>query len=123
MKQRDFLLAAALMAPSIPHAIAEQSATKKRLAVVNPSVKLEDMDRDPYTRIFFDELKRLGYVEGENLIVERYSGEARLERYETVAHEVVDTNPDVIATIGTPMTRRFKAATSTIPIVTMTGDP
>ena len=69
------------------------------------------------------ELKRLGFVEGQNLIVDRYSAEGVSERYDAVAREVVATNPDVIYTGGTPITRRFKAATSTMPAVTMTGDP
>ena len=81
------------------------------------------MQADPNNRVFFEELKRLGYVEGENLIVERYSGLGRLERYKSLAHEVVDTKPDLICSVGAPLTLRFKAATSTIPIVAITGDP
>ena len=42
----------------------------------------------PY-RAFFDELSRLGYVEGQNLAVERYSGEGRPERYAELARDVV----------------------------------
>jgi putative ABC transport system substrate-binding protein len=47
------------------------------LAFVNPSIKLQDLERDPLIGVFFDELKRQGFLEGENLIVERYSAEAR----------------------------------------------
>jgi hypothetical protein len=32
-------------------------------------------------RVFLEELGRLGYVEGQNLVVERYSGEGRTEGY------------------------------------------
>lgn len=35
----------------------------------------------------------------------------------------MDSKPDLIYTAGTPLTLRFKAATNTIPIVTITGDP
>src|SRR6266446_8901820 len=76
--------------------IIQHSTTKKRIAQVVPSTKVDEMKADPVTKPFFDELKRLGYVEGENLIVERYSGEGRLERYDSLAHEVVDTKPDLI---------------------------
>ena len=130
MERRDFILGlggAALYSNAARgqqnSPIAQHSTTKKRIAQVVPSTKVEDMQADPNTRLLIDELKRLGYVEGENLIVERYSGEGRLERYESLAHEVVDTKPDLILTAGTPLTLRFKAATSTIPIVTITGDP
>jgi putative ABC transport system substrate-binding protein len=68
-------------------------------------------------------LKRLGYVEGKNLVVDRYSAEGNFNRYADLAREVVSTHPDLIFTTGSPMTLRFKAATSTIPIVALTGDP
>src|SRR6266478_996683 len=130
MKRRDFILGLGGAALCLNAArgqqnppIIQHSTTKKRIAQVVPSTKVDEMKADPVTKPFFDELKRLGYVEGENLIVERYSGEGRLERYESLAHEVVDTKPDLIFTTGTPLTLRFKAATSTIPIVTFTGDP
>jgi ABC-type branched-subunit amino acid transport system substrate-binding protein len=45
---------------------------------------------------FFEELRRLGDVEGENLAVERYSGEGRPERFADLAREVVSRNPDLI---------------------------
>ena len=123
MNRRDFLLAAAMLAPGMRPAMAQQSAAKKRVAGVTTSTKLENMRSDPNFRTFFDELKRLGYVEGENLILDLYSAEGIAERYEALAREVVSTNPDLIYTTGTPLTLRFKAATSTIPVVTMTGDP
>jgi len=86
--------------------ITQQSTTKKRIAQVVPSTKVDQMKADPATKPLFDELKRLGYVEGENLIVERHSGEGRLERYDSLAHEVVDTKPELIRTLGTPLTLR-----------------
>jgi len=103
--------------------IAQHPTTKKRLAMVSPAGRAADIGTEGAGLAFFDELKRLGYVEGKNLIVERYSGEGRLERYESLAHEVIDTKPDLINSIGAPLTLRFKAATNTIPIIAMTGDP
>jgi putative ABC transport system substrate-binding protein len=130
MRRRDFILglgSAALCSNAArgqqTPPIAQHSTTKKRIAHVVPTTKVEEMQSDPNIRAMFDELKRLGYVEGENLIVERYSGEGRRERYESLAHEVVDTMPDLILTAGAPLTFQFKAATNTIPIVALTGDP
>jgi putative tryptophan/tyrosine transport system substrate-binding protein len=130
MKRRDFILGiggAALCSSAARgqqnSPIQQRSTTKKRMAQVAPAAKVEDFKGDAYSRVYFDELKRHGYVEGENLTVERYSGEGRLERYESLAREVVDSKPDLIYTAGTPLTLRFKAATNTIPIVTLTGDP
>jgi putative ABC transport system substrate-binding protein len=62
-------------------------------------------------------LRRLGDVEGENLIVARYSGEGRPQGYAELAREVVARNPDVIVPIGPPIMQAVSAATGTIPIV------
>ena len=74
-------------------------------------------------RAFFEELSRLGYVEGQNLGVERYSGEGRPERYAELARDVVNTHPDLILAVGAPLSLDFKMATTTIPIVTIIIDP
>jgi ABC-type uncharacterized transport system substrate-binding protein len=121
MKRRDFLIAAAMLAPAIRQASAQQPATKKRLALIVYNVKDMRMGGHPLATAFFAELQRLGYVEGANLIVDRVQYQSG--RLEEIAREVVATNPDVIASPGTPMTLRLKAATTTIPIVAMTGDP
>ena len=42
---------------------------------------------------FFEELNRLGFIEGQNLVVERYSAEGRRGRHVELAREVVDTHP------------------------------
>jgi hypothetical protein len=54
-------------------------------------------------REFFSELPRLGYVEGDNLIVERYSAEWHHERCADFAREIVNRNPDVIVTGPNPL--------------------
>ena len=59
----------------------------------------------------------MGDVEGQNLTVERYSGEGRPEGFADLAREVVSRNPDVIVAIGGPITLAVDAATSTISIV------
>ena len=64
-----------------------------------------------------EDLRRLGDVEGENLIVARYSGEGRPQGYAELAREVVARNPDVIVPIGPPIMQAVSAATGTIPIV------
>jgi putative tryptophan/tyrosine transport system substrate-binding protein len=58
-------------------------------------------------RAFFGELRRLGYVEGQNLIIDRYSAEGRHERYAEVAREIVSRNPDVIVTGTNPVVTVF----------------
>ena len=77
----------------------------------------------PAYRAFFEELPRLGYVEGRNLIIERFSGGGRAEYYPELVRDVLRRNPDVIFAEGNQMLTVFKAATSTIPIVGSATDP
>jgi putative ABC transport system substrate-binding protein len=72
---------------------------------------------------FFKELRRLGYIEGQNLVVERHSGEGRAEHYAELAREVVRSNPDLIFTLAARLVQDFKAVTTVIPIVAYTSDP
>jgi putative ABC transport system substrate-binding protein len=72
----------------------------------------------------FKELRQLGYVEGQNVVIERYSGAGQTEQhYSELANEVVRYKPDVILTITARMVRNFKAATTVIPIVGLMADP
>src|SRR6267154_4886690 len=77
---------------------AQQSSKMKRIAIVSPATKISDMSVSGYRiyRVFFEELSRLGYVEGQNLVVERYSAEGRSERAADLARDVVSTHPDLI---------------------------
>jgi ABC-type uncharacterized transport system substrate-binding protein len=125
MKRRDFI-AGVGAATAWPLAVrAQQPAKMKRIAIVSPATKVADINitGNRVYRAFIEELGRLGYVEGQNLIVERYSGEGRTERYDSLAREIVSTSPDLIFPMGAALTLNFKKATSTIPILAITGDP
>jgi putative ABC transport system substrate-binding protein len=97
----------------------------KRIAFVHPSAKVSEISVSgsrPF-RALFEELSRLGYVEGQNLGVERYSGEGRPERYAELARDVVNTHPDLIVAVAARLSLDFKMATTTIPIVSIINDP
>ena len=66
-------------------------------------------------------MKRLGYVEGVNLTVDRYSAEGRFDRYPELAKAIVATRPDVISTYGS--ISELLSETRTIPIVAWVIDP
>jgi putative ABC transport system substrate-binding protein len=97
----------------------------KRIAFVRPAGPVSEVSvsGSPYYRAFFEELSRLGYVEGQNLGVERYSGEGRPERYAELARDVVNTHPDLIIAVAARLSLDFKTATTTIPIVSLINDP
>jgi putative ABC transport system substrate-binding protein len=73
---------------------------------------------------FWDRLRELGYVEGENLIVERRWADGQLERLPALMAEVVARKVDLIFTSGTPAALAAKKTTTTTPIVVAAmGDP
>jgi putative tryptophan/tyrosine transport system substrate-binding protein len=124
MRRRDFI-AGLMAAPTIRAAIAQQPAKMKRIAMVHPSRKVGEMTINGpiFYKVFFEELSRLGYIEGQNLAVERYSGEGQPERYAGLAREVVGSHPDLIFALSGSIALAFKPTTTTIPIVAMTADP
>jgi putative ABC transport system substrate-binding protein len=62
-------------------------------------------------------LRDLGYVEGQNLVIEFRWAQATNERLPELAAELVRLKPDVLVTHGVPGTLAAKRATATIPIV------
>jgi putative ABC transport system substrate-binding protein len=62
-------------------------------------------------------LRDLGYVEGQNLLIEYRWGEGKAERLPGLAAELVDLKVDLIAVAGTQAVQAAKQATTTIPIV------
>jgi ABC-type uncharacterized transport system substrate-binding protein len=105
---------------------AQQRATKHRIAIFHPAIPttlLTETGGGSAWRAFFSELRRLGYVEGENLIIERYSAEGHHERYADIAREIINSNPDLIVTGPNPVVLAFKAVTSTVPVVAFMIDP
>jgi putative ABC transport system substrate-binding protein len=94
---------------------AQQAGTHRRIAIFHPAIPttlLTETGGGSAWRAFFAELRRLGYSEGENLIIERYSAEGHHERYADLARQIVARRPDVIVTGTNPVVIAFKAATT-----------
>jgi putative tryptophan/tyrosine transport system substrate-binding protein len=126
MKRREFITLLGVAAAWPLAARAQQTAKTHRIALVHPSASIADMSEsggNPYYPALFKELRRLGYIEGVNLVVTRYSGEGREERFPELCQEVVRTKPDVIVTAASRLVLSFKAATDTVPVVASMADP
>jgi putative ABC transport system substrate-binding protein len=73
---------------------------------------------------FRQQMRELGWVEGQNLVIDLRSAEGRFDRLPNLAAELVRLKADVIVAGGTPAAVAAKRATGTIPIVMFgTGDP
>jgi putative tryptophan/tyrosine transport system substrate-binding protein len=121
MRRREFigLIGASIMWP----AAAQQRVP--RIAIVHPSdpVAALGLAGPAHWRAFFAELERQGFAEGKSLVVQRYSGEGRTDRYAQLAKEAVSGNPDIIFTVTPRMIAHLKGAGATIPIAASTSDP
>ena len=119
MKRRDFITLVGGAAAAWPLAARAQHAGKTwRIAFIAhvPSIIYEEP--------LFDDLRELGYVEGQNIIIERRYAEGRPERFQEFAAEMVRLKADLIITTTTPAALAARNATTTIPIVIPTAiDP
>jgi putative tryptophan/tyrosine transport system substrate-binding protein len=79
---------------------------------------------DAFDTAMFEELRALGYVEGQNLVTEWRFSQGVNERWPALAQELVALKVDAILCGTTPAALAAKRATSTIPIVIPTAiDP
>jgi len=67
------------------------------------------------------ELTRLGFREGENLVMDEHAGDAA--QMDHLIHEILAAKPDAIVAIGPDAIRAAATATQTVPIVTFGSDP
>jgi putative ABC transport system substrate-binding protein len=110
MRRREFITLLG-GAAAWPIAVgAQQPARVKRIGLMG-NMQLRPIES------FRNRLRELGYIEGQNLIVEYRFAEGREERYSGFAAELVALPVDLIVTWGTPAAFAAKHATITIPIV------
>jgi ABC-type uncharacterized transport system substrate-binding protein len=73
---------------------------------------------------FWQDLRKLGWIEGKNITIEYRFSEQKRERLPELAADLVRLNVDLIVTTGEPPALAAKKATTTIPIVMANaGDP
>lgn len=112
------LLAVASVRPEV---LAQPAETLPRIAVVHPNRPVAEMSEtgEPNYVAFFSELRRLGRVEAQTILVHRWSGEGRSGDRDLalLAERVVESRPDVIFAASLPMALAFGQATSSIPVV------
>jgi putative ABC transport system substrate-binding protein len=76
----------------------------------------------PHHVAFFDELRRLGFIDGQNLAVDVAGYGLSVERFAGHAADLVKGPLDVILATGDEAVRSAQRATTTIPILAITDD-
>ena len=129
MGRREFITLVSGAAAWPLAARAQQTTKVHRVGVLMSSVPLAEMmgsdPIDPVNRAFVHRLRDLGYVEGQNLVLERRSAEGNFGRIDEIAAELVGRKPDVILTgSGDFLAQALQHVTKSVPIVFSNGtDP
>ena len=119
LKVMGFALGALLVALGFP-AKAQQPAKTFRLGIL----PFDQQRSNENMEALFQELRRLGYIEGQNIAIEYRNAEGKVDRLPGLAADLVRLKVDVIVAAATPAALAAKKATSTIPIVfTVVADP
>lgn len=106
-----FALILALLAPAIA-AQAQQREKVARIGFLCPFSK-----PGPALLALRQGLRELGYVDGQNVVIETRFAEEKHERFPSLAAELIRLNVDVIVPMGPAATRAARQATTAIPIV------
>jgi len=121
MDRREFIGAVATGMIAAPLAASAQTTTTiRRIGVLSSDVPLSQAELQQE----YAPLRALGWVVGQNLLVERRYAYRRVERLRPLAEELVRLKVEIIVTDGTTATLAAKNATPTIPIIMhAVGDP
>jgi len=118
MDRRTFLHDAAVAVLGAPLFCVAQAAG------ATPRIGFLSAAQTPNEQYFWDELHRLGYVEGKNIIVESRTAQGDFSRLPTLAAELANLKVDVIVAVVTQASLAAKQATAMIPIVIVSvSDP
>src|SRR5215469_5360037 len=122
MKRRDFLLAlggAAFAWPVV--AAAQQPTAIPRIGILMGADASEEATK---LDAFRGALEKLGYIEGQSMVIEVRYAMGQPDRFSSLARELVELTPSVIVCVGRRETTALLAATRKIPVVFMqVNDP
>jgi putative ABC transport system substrate-binding protein len=117
-----FALAVALLSPLA--AEAQQVRKVHRVGIMFNECPTPQSMLPSLPDAFFQGLRDVGLVDGQNVALEIRCAEGRTERFSTFAAELVNLRVDVLVAVSTPGASAAKRATDTIPIVMLSvSDP
>ena len=116
MKRRTFL--SGLSAGMLAAPLAVEAQPMRKLPRVGILITANPRLYDP----FVDELRRLGYVDGQNIVLEFRNAEGRIERFPALAADLVRAGVHVTLAVSEASVRAAQQATTSTPIVIVAID-
>jgi putative tryptophan/tyrosine transport system substrate-binding protein len=116
MRRREFIAGLGSAAAWPVAARGQQADRMKRIGVLLPFDESDPVPKD-WLYGFMRALEGLGWTEDRNVRIVVRWGAGNVDRIKTFAKELVDLQPDIILSYGTPSTAALQRATQTIPIV------
>jgi putative ABC transport system substrate-binding protein len=109
------LLAAPLVAEARP------VGKGPRIALVLSNTPVADITgpnpTEPLVRVFLEAMRELGWIDGQNITIERMTAEGQPDRYARLAQELLNLKLNLMVVAGSGLTQAIMQATTTIPIV------
>lgn len=112
MKRRQFI-AGLMLISAVRGAAAQQPGKVWRIAWLNPG----HPGTPTLYQSWIDRMRQLGYVVGQNLIVDRRYADGDFDRLPLLIRELIALGPDVIIAFATPAVAVAQQATVDIPII------
>src|SRR5258708_18390474 len=123
MQRRDFIMTLGLAVVWPPAVQAQQPKKVPRIGFLATG-SLELPGTRASLKAFYQGLREYGYIDGQNILLEVRSADSKVERFPTLASELVRLNVDLIVAANSLAARAAQQATTTIPIVVpVMGDP
>src|SRR5262245_3086981 len=117
VRRREFIVLLGGAAAAWPlAALAQQTDRMRRIGVLMNFTADDALSQGRLTA-FVQGLQELGWTAGRNLQIDYRWGAGNVERYRTLAAELVALTPDILVTIGAPAVEALQRATRTVPIV------
>jgi putative ABC transport system substrate-binding protein len=113
IRRRDFITLLGGAGAVWPLAPRAQQARQWRVAYLTVSATTNH----PYYEAFKEGMRALGYVEGQNLVLDARGAQGNIERLPDLMNQIIALNPDVVAVVTTPAAIAARRATSKVPIV------
>ena len=117
--RRQFMFALGGVAAGWPLTAHAQQSKVRLIGVL----LLGNADAESFRTELRDGLRKLGYVEGQNIIFDFRSAEGNIDLLPKLAAELVALRLDVIVALYTPCALAAQQATREIPVVVLSGDP